>query len=322
MTPADFAVQTEMLANEAQLSRGRPLPVWITESNYSLADTELGDPVKNWTRRVLPYERVLLGGVLPQADKIAGNLVHDLHARAYTILPRGADDPDPIYWLLWVLRDLRGRRILAQTTSPGVTSFASLEEDRVTAVVFNDTAAAQAVRLKVSLPGGWWTGPEVRAIAPDEKRGVAPLRLTLDCKRDGPRAEGVLDLQAYATASVSFRLDSFAQPPREVVRQEFFGDRTLQLLAGTEPARVHLPRPPAADTVRLRIGLLGPSPEDKLRATFNGMEVRLTPAAWQELPLEATVVRDENVLEVARREPGSNPRLALAFAALVTETRR
>lgn len=311
VTPDDLKVQIEMLANQAELS-GRRLPIWITESNYNLADSELGDARAIWAKRVLPYERLLLHGVLPQADKLAGNLYHDLHARRHTLLPRGADDPDPVYWLLWVLRDLRGRRLAADSDDPAVTVQATLEEDRVTVVLFNDSPEPRDVPLSVSLPGGYWTGPEVRAIGPEQGE-LKRLRLEPSLARQPGRAVGELALPPYATASVSFRLTSFARPTRRRVIREVFGDTTFQTLAPGRPVAVNLPAGPAG---RLRLGLLGPSGTERIAATLDGRPLSLIATAWQELGVPAAA--GARILEL-RAEPHDNPRLALAFAAVVSE---
>jgi len=57
-------------------------------------------------------ERVPSMSLRPVADKLAGNLMHDLHARRWAILPRDAGAPALAYWLLWVFRDLRGLRVV------------------------------------------------------------------------------------------------------------------------------------------------------------------------------------------------------------------
>lgn len=321
VSPEDFAVQTEMVRNEAQLLQGRELPIWITESNYSLKDDELGDPAAIWSKRMLPYERFLLHGVLPQADKIAGNLVHDLHAKHYTILPRGADDPDPMYWLLWIMRDLRGRRIVAASSDAALPVYATVEDDRVTVLAFNDSAQTKTVAIDAALPGGWWTGPDVRAIGPDEKGQCQRLKLALDCKHEGGKAVGTLQLPPYATASVNFLLDHFPAAGAKVVRQEFFGDRTLQFVK-EQPVKLTLKAPAGAATAWLRVGLLGPEAKDVVGARLNGVELPLRASALQEIPLAAGTVKESNELEVYLKQPSANPRLALGFASLVIETRQ
>ncbi|MDX9980950.1 MAG: glycosyl hydrolase, partial [Lentisphaeria bacterium] len=65
ISPEDFAVQTSMLVNAAERIQGRRLPVWITESNYDLKPEELQDGAAIWEKRILPYARFLLAGILP-----------------------------------------------------------------------------------------------------------------------------------------------------------------------------------------------------------------------------------------------------------------
>ncbi len=320
IAPDDFAVQTEMLVNEARLLQGRRLPVWVTESNNDLKPEEQKDPAAIWNKRILPYERLLLRGMLPQADKIEGNLYHDLHAKNHTLLPRTADDPDPAYWLLWILRDLRGRRIAADSAAENVVSFATLEEDRVTVLLFND-GDAREVPLSVAMPCGYWTGPEVRAIGEGPDGGCRRIEVKRALVRKGNRAEGSVSLPARATVSISFRLDNFAVPPRTRAVQEVFGDRTLQFLKAGERAGVTIAAPPAgAAKAWLRVGLLGPAGTEALAATLNGKEVPLKATALQDVPVEPASLRPQNRVEVWLKAPADNPRLALGFASLVTET--
>jgi len=311
-----------MLHNQARLSQGRRLPIWITESNRMLGEEELSDPVALWQKRILPYERWLLRGLLPQSDKVDGNLYHDLHARRNTLLPSGADDPDPAYWLLWILRDLRGTRVVADSADPDVVTYATLEEDRVTIVLFNDGDQAKTVPLDVNMPCGYWTGPYVRAIGEGPGGGCERIDVEVTLERDGGKARGSVDLPAYATVSVDFRLDRFAETPRARVRTEHFGDRTLQFITPGTPAALTIETPPAPEGARvfLRVGLLGPAGDEDLVARLNGTDLPLAPIAIQDRPIEAGKLGDANRLEVALTEDAGNPKLALAFASIVVET--
>ncbi|MBI2297769.1 MAG: hypothetical protein HYU66_02240 [Armatimonadetes bacterium] len=319
VSPEDFAVQTEMLVNEAERIQGRRIPVWITESNYDVPEAELADPKAIWTKRMLPYERYLLRGILPQADKVAVNLVHDLHARHFTILPRGADDPDPMYQLLWILRDLRGARVLADSDDPDVLSFATVEEDRVTLVLFNDSATAKDVPLSLTLPTGYFTGPVVRAIG--EGADGTPQRIAVAPKleRTPNTAHGTVPLPPRATASLSFRMMNFGAPARRRVTHEWFGDRTLQFLQPGAPVRFIIrATPDAKASWALRLGLLGPAVGDGVGVTFNGRPLEATATALQDLAVPADAVKAENVVEVTGQPAQVNPRLAVGFAALVS----
>ncbi|HIE52273.1 MAG TPA: hypothetical protein EYP85_10985 [Armatimonadetes bacterium] len=323
VSPGDFAVQTEMLFNQALLTQGRRLPIWITESNMHLRPEELDDPRAIWRKRILPYERLLLRGMLPQADKVEGNLYHDLHAKHHTLLPGSAEQPNPTYWLLWILRDLRGRRIVADSADSDLLAYATLEEDRVSIVLFNDCDSPRDVHLKVSLPCGYWTGPRVRAIGEGPKGGCQRIQVRAAFERQRNRAEGLVSLPAYATVSLNFRLDNFPTPPRVRLIREYFGDRTLQFLQGEKPIAVEISVPKVERAkVYLRVGLLGPEGTESLGARFNGNDLPLKATAIQDLPLEPAALQPKNRLEVWLREPAANPRLALGFASVVVETTR
>ncbi len=319
VTPAEFAVQVEMLVNAAENIQDRRLPVWITESNYNLAPNELADPVAIWHKRLLPYERFLLRGVVPQADKVHGNLYHDLHARRHTLLPHGADTPDPVYWLLWVLRDLRGLRVVADSASPDLPSFAVIEDDRVTVLVFNDTARPRSIALEVDMPCSYWTGPRVRAIGPSATTGVKRLQLAFKPERRGGKAVGRLRLPARATASINFRMNMFGKPDRRRVTREFFGDRTRQFLTPAAPTvlNVQVPEKTSFDRAVLRLGLLGTRGSEVLHGTFNGRSLVVPASALQEFPLDRAELKSNNRLELRVRKDTGNPTLAVAFASVV-----
>lgn len=322
IAPDDLAVQVEMVANQSELSQGRRIPIWITESNCILSPTpeQLVDPVALWNKRILPYERFLLSGVLPQADKIAGNLYHDLHARRHTLLPGNPSKPDPTYWLLWILRDLRGTRVAADSTDPRVSVCAALEEDALTVVIFNDSDTEKAVPLKANVSPGWWTGPRTRAIGENQAGGCEPIEVQVNLERDRNWARGTVTLPAHATASITFSIQGFRTPARARVIREFFGNRVLQFMDGTEPIRLKIDTPdPTAKAVRLRVGMLGTRGTERLVATLNGHELAIQATALQEVALDAAALAAENLLEVRLAAPVANPTLAVGFASLVFE---
>jgi len=323
VSASDFSVQAEMVANQAWLTQGRRLPIWITESNTNLTDEERTDPRAIWQKRLLPYERLLLRGMLSQTDKVAGNLYHDLHAKNHTLLPRAADAPDPMYWLLWILRDLRGLRVVAESADPDVVSYATVEEDRVTVVLFNDSAQDKTVPLSVSMPCGYWTGPTVRAIGPGPDGACRKLDLSVQLTRDGTKASGPVVLPAFATASITFLRDTFSAPPRQRVVQEYFGDTTLQFLTAAAPVAQTIDVPSVQEAqARLRLGLLGTTGEENLKLRLNGHELPVRSTALQELELKADIVATSNVVELQLMQATDNPRLALGFSSIVTEVDR
>jgi len=315
VSPEMIATQVEMLTNQAELSQGRRVPIWITESNYRVPDAELDDPNAIWTKRMLPYARFLLHGVIPQADKVAGNLWHDLHAKSWTLLPRSGDDPAPAYWLLWIFRDLRGQRVLSLSDDPTLRVVATMEDDAVNILVFNDRDTARQVPLTVNLPCGYWTGPYVRGLSAEDGQ-VGPHPVTTKLERvENKNARGTVDLPPHGFAAIQFRMDRFGKAGKAVRTVESFGDRTLAFLKPGETVIVTIPKPAGALTdPRLRLGLLGAEDGDALRVEFNGQPLTIGAAAWQEIAVPSLAER--NTLTVTATGP-ANPRLAVGFAAVV-----
>ncbi len=323
IAPDDLAVQVEMVANQSEITQGRRIPIWITESNSILSPTpeQLADPAEIWRNRVIPYERFLLRGVLPQADKIAGNLYHDLHANRHTLLPGSAFAPDPSYWMLWILRDARGARVVADSDDPEVVSYATVEEDALTVIILNDSDAEKTVPLNANVSPGWWTGPYTRAIGEGESGTVERIGVTAELQRDGSWARGQVVLPAHATASITFRMQGFRTPSRARVTREHFGDAVLRFFEGAEPVTVTIHAPEVGDAEpRLRLGLLGTKGTERWTATLNGEPVELESRAYQELSIDANLLEAQNRLEIRLDEATDNPALALGFAALVFET--
>ena len=321
--PDDFAVQVEMVANQARITQGRRLPIWITESNYRVPKEERSDPAMVWRKRMLLYERYLLRGVLPQADKVEGNMWHDLHARHFTLLPGSADKPDPSYWLLWVLRDLRGLRVAAESQDADVVTYATMEDDRVTVVLFNDSPEAKPVDVSVTMPCSYWTGPRIRAIGESPAGACERLSMAATFERKRGHASGRLELPPRGTLSVNFRMNVFGKPQREHRTVEHFGDRTLTFIKTDEPARLTIALPNAAAAqgkAWLRLGLLGTEGDEPLLCRLNREQIDVRATALQDVLLDARALRQRNALEVCLSKPVDNPRLALGFAAVVVRT--
>ena len=312
-TPAELQVQVEMLHAAALQLQGRPLPIWITESNAGLQAP--ADAAAMWRDRILPYERWLLKGLLPQADKVAGNLYHDLAARRHRL---GRVDHGP-YWLLWVLRDLRGRRVVADSDDRQLVTFATLEQDRITVVLFNDMPQSRQVSLQVRMPCGWWTGPDVRAIGSNNQGACEAI--TIAHKLDRPQnhiAQGTITLPAFATASVSFRMDRFGAPKNRRVVQEYLAEQTLQFLKPGAPVLLTIPVTDSSPgRLALRLGLLDPEGDEQLVARLNGRQLPVVADVLQEISLEPQLLQPQNQLEIRVEATAVNPRLAVGFASIV-----
>lgn len=311
--PAELTVQVEMLVNAALRIQGRRLPVWITESNAGLGSMPAE---RMWRDRVLPYERVLLRCFLPQADKIAGNLYHDLSARAHSLWAGP-------HHLLWILRDLRGTRVVADCDDADVVSYATVEDDRATIILFNDSEETKDVGLKVGMPCGWWTGPAIRAIGEGADGRCARIPIEHEIERvANHNAGGAVSLPPYATVSISFRMDRFSVPKRLRRIDEHFGDRTVELIRD-EPIVVAIDLSAEEVTqASLRIGLLGPEDGDRIAARLNGNPLAVKPVPLQDIVVQEGQLQRTNRLEVYLEAPTENAKLALGFASIVLRSTR
>ena len=319
ISPDVFAVQVEMLTNQSQLTQDRRIPIWITESNYHLEEQERSDPRAIWEKRILPYERFLLRGVMAQSDKVAGNLYHDLHAHRHTLLPGDPERPDPSYWLLWLFRDLRGKRIHVSCEEESLWVASTLEKDRVTVLFFNDEERVRTVKLEVSLPG-YWTGPKIQAIGPGNDGACGKIEVHAEMERKHPGAVGKVTLPSRASCAIHFRLGLFPEPARCVRVSEVFGDCCLQFIGEDHATKVAISSAKTkGNSVSLRIGLLGPSGEETFVSSFNGEEIQVRPVPLQEIQIQADRVGAENKLKLRLERDCDNPKLALAFASLVWE---
>ena len=309
--PEELTVQVEMLFNAALGIQGRRLPIWITESNAGLGSMPAE---KMWRDRVLAYERVLLRCFLPQADKIAGNLYHDLSARAHSLWAGP-------YHLFWLLRDLRGTRVVADSDDADVVAFATVEEDRTTIVLFNDSDEAEDVELKLGMPCGWWTGPAARGIG--EGADGQCTRIPIEHKIErvaNHAAAGPVSLPPWATASISFHMDRFGAPSRTRRIDEYFGDRTVESITD-KPVAVTIDVPEVQGTqASLRIGLLGPEEGDQLAARLNGAHLAIAAVPLQEIVLGDGQIGRSNKLEIHLGAPTGNAKLALGFASIVVQS--
>lgn len=249
--------------------------------------------------------------------------MHDLAAEAFRVLG-DPENPEQMYCLLWILRDLRGTRLLAESDDPAVTTYATVEEDQVTVIAFNDSDESREVTIRAALPGGWWTGPTVRCIGQGKDGGLArPQLRSGEFQHEAPGAVGTVELPPYSTASVSFRLDHFARPGRQRTTTEHFAAETLRFLRGTEPVALVLPAIEAAPKAKaLRLGLVGATGEERLQVALNGQELPARAVAIQDLPLDGVPITGANELKVRLAEPVANPRLAVAFASLVVTFER
>ncbi len=312
VTGEQVATQVELVAAATEQLLGRRLPVWITESNFHVKPSEIGTPAE-WQKRALLYIE-FLWGLIGQSDKVAGNMAHDLHARAWAILPE-PNDPRPLYWVLWMFRDLHGWRAMAVTRDPDVKLAAACADDAVRIVCYNGGYVPKEIELHVKIPAGYWTGPEVRALVPRPDGSFEPGTIPVMHTRRAGEAVLAFTLQAKQIVALILRADRFLFPRQKVQATEYFGQPLMVPIANGQQATVNVDvgEVKGAGTF-LRLGLLAPEGASVTVQVAGNTVVLSDPAPWQEMPVSG-IVKGRNVFRVAAR--GGQPNLTLAFLSVV-----
>jgi hypothetical protein len=325
--PAEIIVQTALVyAYSTDVRNGRPLLTWITESNYALRcePSDWDDLQAEWERRALPYERYLLT-LIDHQDMIEGNLYHDLQGTGRWCLFNRRGQETGVYGVFWILRNLRGRRLLATCADPSVRVVASAERERVTIIAFNDSTEPKRIHIRGIKPKGHYcrlAGAEI--LLPPPSKDVPPPRTRLNAQWEGDASSFtiVAALPPHATgAFYVYPIPDFPQRRVTSVRQ-YFGDELLQPLRGKRAAAtVHLKLPADALTkganVNLRIGLMAPTESESYRIRINGVERKIASTPLQELPANGLLRIGTNIIRITVTASKPNPSRALGFVAAV-----
>jgi len=314
------------LENALRLRRGREVPILITESGLPLTEAEWRDPVAHWEKRTLPWERYLLA-LLEHPDKVAANQMHDLSAVAGQWFRfMNPDDPvnqTPTYWLYWVMRHLRGTRLVTGPP-PGspVRVWASVEARRVAALLFNDSGSEQPVAVAL------------RGAAGQSSARWDRIHVDRTAKRfvhdSGEGAE--LVLPPFATAALHADLPAAPNATPAVERLEFFGETVMNEFppeGGTLSVSVTVPAEAlkGARSARVRVGTLGNAPSESLTMAIGGLTYELQSGTYfQEVALahvpaggrQAVTFACRSTPEVVAKRPGEH-RLRVSSVTVVIE---
>ncbi|MBI3920117.1 MAG: hypothetical protein HY318_01770 [Armatimonadetes bacterium] len=325
--PGDFVVQTSLVYAQSLKQRpGRPLLSWITESNYALncEPSDWDDLQAEWQRRALPYERFLLT-LIDHQDMVEGNLYHDLQGMGRWCLFNRKGQETGAYGVFWILRNLRGRRVLAECDDLAVRLAASAEPERLTVLAFNDSDQVKPLEIHGAKPNGQYcTFNGAQVLLPPAAKGQCPSRVPLpaDWKVEADSFTISAELPPFATgAFYVYPIPAFGQQRVVTVRQ-YFGDALLQFLQGHDATvKINLVLPTGAlaegAKVSLRIGLMSPKPDESYRIRVNAVERSLSATALQEVSAEGLLHPGKNDLEIAVHGKDPNPARALGFVSAV-----
>lgn len=316
------------LENELRLRRGREVPILITESGLPLTEAEWRDPLAHWEKRTLPWERYLLA-LLEHPDKVAANQMHDLSAIAGQWFRfMNWDDPvdqTPTYWLYWVMRHVRGTRVVVEQPAGGpVHALASVAGRRAAALLFNNSDAEHPVEVSFRGAAGQlstrWDRIHVDRTAKrfvhDSGEGAAPV------------------LPPFATAAVYADLPAAPKARPAAERLECFGETVMNefpLEGGTVSVPVTVPAEAVkgARSARVRVGTLGNAPGERLTMAVGGRTYELQSATYfQEVTLtrvpatgrQAITFACHSTPAVVAERPGEH-RLRVSSVTVVIERR-
>ena len=314
-----------LIANEMWRRRRARVPIVISECGIGLSEAEWKDEAAHWFKRTLPWARFLLA-MLDQPDKVMSVQMHDLSAVAgeWFRLVKGTDlqDQTPTYWLYWLLRHVRGTRLVATAQGgQSLTVFATRGSDpsigrtaEAAVMMFNDSDAPQEAR--------------VRFIGADATP-VRWERLFLDTQtrkvvRESGRGQRIrLPARSLAAAWVSVPPGLPLKRARE--REEYFGRSVMNEFAavGTEaaiPVTVPAEVLRGAREARVRVGTLGSAPGDRVTLLVGNDSYPLRGGTYfQEIRLRHLPPPGNSVLRFRLDKRDGEHRLRVSCATIVIE---
>jgi len=210
-----------------------------------------------------------------------------------------------------LLKPLRGKLLETTSSSPQLWSVASLEGQRMTLVVFNDSSEPATLHLQLALPAGTTFSSLVRReIGPGSRQLVTNGRQTQEPwlaiqETALPPGEKVPDQVCAAKSALVFMGTSNGLVPEMPVEhwQQFASGDVLLNATDAQPAVLKIEVPDqalqGATGARLRL-VLSENPAD-LQVKLNGMSLKLSPEApWiMDFPVDAGLLKTENILVVA-----------------------
>ena len=156
----DLLSWTEMLQAESLKINGKRLPLITTETNV-----DLDQPAAEWWKDECHEQRVqheasALFGMMAHPDQFA--MKHQFfyhytcHWHDMWFRHGGVNEPAPVYWLYWLMRDVHGARVLDSVNreaSP-LKVISARNGKEVLLVVLNESASPATAKLQVLWPDG------------------------------------------------------------------------------------------------------------------------------------------------------------------------
>ncbi len=158
----DLVAWASMLKAESLRVNGKILPLFMTETNSDLQPSQ-----KEWWLPAANIERVnneakALFLCMQRPDLFSHKYYFYYHYDGtcfdmWQKLPDGTFKPSPVYWLYYLLRDVRGRRVFAEfdrEDAGDLMTIASLNNQDLCLALYNSSERERTVKLDMRRPDG------------------------------------------------------------------------------------------------------------------------------------------------------------------------
>lgn len=314
----NVACSYEVAVAYAQTAHGKRIRMYNTEAGGALdpqrPDTTqtnanaIANPVARARGAATYMLRDVIYLLAKMPDKAAARYAHEAHAN-------GGDE-----WAFKLLKPLRGMLMEIETNQSDLWAVASLREDELCIVLFNDNPAERELRLELTAPrGSVFLGATSARIEPIEaslafreqrKEIAGPVGVLLDRVSGKSAVRYVLKLDAIPNPQTVARSQHFA---RELLQRAEPGQTMALTLSSPDEARARL------EGARLRL-LLPAGVRGDATIEFNGERVDVGSATHVvDVAVNPALLRASNTLQI---RAGNRPvPMESASLFLITERR-
>lgn len=295
--PMEIILEAGLVRAYTDKKFGKPLSTQITESALAVSGPDAPMNLQ-WSR--LQYSGSLKFAALRDPDKVSG---------IYDFIWSAKEAP---FWTIrgsllekWLraTRNLRGRTILAQTSSPSILSAATQKDDSLVTVAENFGAHSEPVRLNISAPTARKiTGYEVTTVnydASSDKPSDETQSIQL------PSAASQLNypvtLSPGGTVAVTAKLDGQAAADKVVSTDEFTSEHFF--IAAGQPIPIHVAKHTRSGYALLRIAVENRTSHwSDVWVKINGELYQLPSSLWRrplrlfEVPIDPSIIKDSNTI--------------------------
>jgi hypothetical protein len=265
--------QGQLYANYSLLSRGEVIPVMSSEGSWfnaarNLLSQSLNRPyyllASQWALNVRNVGNLLLN-MLQYPDRFHGFSYFYMQQNSYNndtdadhMFFNEDDDPNPIYWFYWALRDLRGERLQVSNPDDDLNVISALNDGQSVTVIQNTGGKYKELDIGLYLPLGCQSA--------SARVDYVECDLSTNQLYHGsewlPIQDNVVHLTVEPLGVYAVVIDGIDPVlSRVMLKNEYFGNRVFAELGEGVQTNIQIQVPAGADddarTVYLQYGLVG-----------------------------------------------------------------